>query len=63
MFVRLLHRQQELERDPLLLGDGEEGPGADAVVEAVLDVLPQEIPGAVGQLEEPETLLQSQLEN
>ena len=42
--------EQELEGDPPLFRGGQEGPRADAVVEAVLHELPHEEAGTVGKL-------------
>ena len=39
VLVGLLHGQENLERHPLLLNQRQEGPGADPVVQAVLDEL------------------------
>ena len=44
--------EEELEGDPALLCGREEGARADAVVQAVLHVLPHEEAGAVGELKE-----------
>ncbi len=50
--VDLLQRHQDLEGGPLLLDGGEEGAGADAVIEVVVEVLPDGV-GCLVRLEEP----------
>ena len=52
VFVRLLHSEQQLERNPSLLDRGEERPRAHAVVQRVLHELTLDEGGAIIELEE-----------